>query len=164
MTRDRLISIVLLATAISAARAQPAPQAPRASAYVQPAIHHEPYGEIRIVVPLTSDEKGVQRMKLANISNGLKAADAWKGKFTVKVVLYGRGILLLQDPDEETRSLIDMLKGRGVQLDVCNNSLAALGIDFHALYRVGEADIVPSGFAEVAYLQARQQYVLDPLN
>ncbi len=127
-------------------------------------MHHDSYGDIRVVVPLTSDDKGIQRMKLANISNGLKAADAWKGKFTVKVVLYGKGVLLLQSPDEETRNLIDALKSRGVQLDVCNNSLAALGIDFHVLYDVHEDDIVPSGFAEVAYLQARQQYVVDPLN
>ncbi len=137
---------------------------PTQAAYVKPKITHEPYGEVKVAVPLTSDDKGLQRMKLANINNSLKAADAWKGRFTVKVVLYGKGLSLLKNPDEETTKQVDALRARGVQFRVCDNSLAAFGIDFHTLYGVSESDIVPSGFAEVAYLQAKQGYVVDPAN
>jgi len=168
--KNRFLMAAALAAAALAplARAEDAPAAaPEAaahSAYVKPNIAHEPYGEVKIVVPLTSDDKGVQKMKLRNIGNGLKAADAWQGKLTVKLVLYAKGITLLKDPDEGTRKQLDALRARGVQIEVCGNTLAEQDVDFHALYRVTDADIVPSGFAEVAYLQARQQYAVDPSN
>ncbi len=134
------------------------------SGYVIPKMTHEPYGNVRVVVALTTDDKAVQAMKLRNIANALRAADLWHGHLTVKVVLYGKGVRLLQEPDEATRGKLDMLRDRGVQLEVCNNSLLEQNIDFHTLYHVTDADIVPSGFAEVAYLQAQQHYVTDPVN
>jgi uncharacterized protein len=135
-----------------------------ASSYVEPKFTHEPFGDVRIVVPLTSDDKGIQGMKIRNITNGLKAADAWKGKFTIKMVLYAKGVTLLKNPDDATKERLDALRSRGVQIEVCNNTLAEQGIDFHTLYHVTEADIVPSGFAEVAYLQAKKHFVVDPVN
>lgn len=134
------------------------------SVYVAPKMTHAPYGNIRVVMALTTDDKAVQTMKLRNIANALKAAELWHGHFTVKVVLYGRGVRLLQEPDEATRGKLDMLRDRGVEFEVCNNSLLEQNIDFHSLYHVADTDIVPSGFAEVAYLQARQHYVADPVN
>ena len=134
------------------------------SAYVKANIIHGPYGEVKVVVALTSDDKVLQRMKLANINNSLKAADAWGGKFMVKVVLYGKGLTLLKNPDAESTKQLDTLRGHGVQFLVCDNSLAAFGIDFHTLYGVSGSDVVPSGFAEVAYLQAKKGYVVDPAN
>ena len=134
------------------------------SAYVKPNITHEPYGEVKMVVALTSDDKGIQGMKLRNIANSLNAADEWQGRFTVKMVLYAKGLTLLKNPDEATRKQLDKLRGRGVQIEVCGNSLVEQGVDFHTLYGVSDADIVPSGFAEVAYLQVRQHYAVDPVN
>jgi len=134
------------------------------SAYVKPNITHEPYGDVRMVVALTSDDKGIQGMKLRNIANSLKAADEWQGKFTIKMVLYAKGLTLLKSPDETLKRQLDMLRSRGLQIEVCGNSLAEQGVDFHALYGVTDADIVPSGFAEVAYLQVRQHYAVDPVN
>ncbi len=166
MPSDRLNPLTLGIAVIGLVCTQQAAvaQTPPPSAYVKPKIAHESYGEMKIAVPLTSDDKGLQRMKLANISNSLKAADEWKGRFTIKVVLYGKGVTLLKDPDEETRKLVDTLRSHGVQFRVCNNSLAAMGIDFHTLHGVAESDIVPSGFVEIAYLQAKQGYAVDPSN
>ena len=146
-----------------AADAAPA-AAEAASNYVKPNIKHESYGVLKVVVPITTDDKGVQGMKMRNITNGLKAVDEWKGKFEVTVVLYAKGLTLLKNPDEKVQKQIDMLRSKGVHFVVCNNSLAEQGIDFHTLYNVTDADIVPSGFAEVAYLQAKKHFVVDPMN
>ena len=134
------------------------------SNYVKPNIQHESYGVLKVVVPITTDDKGVQGMKMRNITNGLKAVDEWKGKFEVTVVLYAKGLTLLKNPDEKVQKQIDMLASKGVHFEVCNNSLVEQGIDFHTLYHVTDADIVPSGFAEVAYLQAKKHFVVDPMN
>lgn len=147
-----------------AAPAAAATAAAAPNAYVKPNIKHEPYGRLKIVVPLTSDSKGIQGMKLRNIANTLKAAQEWKGKMDITVVLYAKGVTLLKNPDEKTKAQLDELARKGVRFDVCNNSLVEQGIDFHTLYHVTDEDIVPSGFAEVAFLQARKHYVVDPVN
>ncbi len=165
------LALTLIASALTVATAVPAfadeaAAAPEAkhSDYVKPNITHGPYGTLKIVVPLSTDDKGVQGMKLRNIANGLKAAEQWQGKMEVTVVLYAKGLSLLKNPDEKTKAQIDNLVSKGVHFDVCNNSLLEGGINFHNLYHVTDEDIVPSGFAEVAYLQARKHYVLDPVN
>jgi hypothetical protein len=132
--------------------------------YVQPKITHEQYGVVKIVVPITTDDKSLQGMKLRNIENGLDSAAKWGGHMHNTVVLYGKGVSLLKDTDPEMRKKIDALKARGVQFDVCDNTLREQGIDFHQLYHVTDRDIVPSGFAEVAYLQSKKGYVVDPVN
>ncbi len=132
--------------------------------YVQPKISHEKYGVVKIVVAMTTDDKAVQGMKLRNIENGLDSAAKWGGHIHNTVVLYGKGVSLLKDTDPETRKKIDALKARGVQFDVCDNTLREQGIDFHQLYHVVDRDVVPSGFAEVAYLQSKKGYVVDPVN
>ncbi len=158
------ILAVGIAPAAFSAEQAPAAAEPAPSAYVKPKFSHAPYGDLKVVVPLTSNDQGIQGMKLRNIANALKAADEWKGRLTVKVVLYAKGLTLLKNPEEATKKQLDALRARGVQFEVCNNSLAEQGIDFHTLYGVTDADIVPSGFAEVAYLQAKQRYVVDPVN
>ena len=159
-----LASLLVPVASAADAPVAAAPAAETRSEYVKPNVKHDSFGKLNIVVPLTSDDKGIQGMKLRNITNGLKAADAWKGKMNVAVVLYAKGVTLLKNPDEQIQQKIDELKGMGVQFKVCDNTLREQGIDFHNLYHVTEADIVPSGFAEVAYLQARKHYVVDPVN
>lgn len=132
--------------------------------YVQPRITHEQYGTMKIVVPMTTDDKAGQNAKLSNIKNGLDSAEKWGGHIHNTVVLYGKGVSLLKDPDPEIQKKIDALKARGVQFDVCDNTLHEQGINFHQLYHVTDRDIVPSGFAEVAYLQSKKGYVVDPVN
>ncbi len=154
----------LPAAVLAVGMAPPAFSAEQPSAYVKPNFKHASYGDLRVVVALTSDDHGIQGMKLRNIANALKAVDEWKGHLTVKVVLYAKGLTLLKNPEEGVQKQLDALRARGVQFEVCNNSLSEQGVDFHALYGVTDADIVPSGFAEVAYLQAKQRFVVDPVN
>lgn len=150
--------------AVSAASAPAPAAAAKQNDYVKPNMKHASYGVLNIVVPITTDDKGIQGMKLRNIGNALKAADTWKGKINVTAVLYAKGVTLLKNPDEKIQKQLDDLSGKGVQIKVCDNSLREQGIDFHTLYHVTDADIVPSGFAEVAYLQAKKHFVVDPVN
>lgn len=135
------------------------------SHYVLPNMaQHAPYGTLKVVVPITTDNKKIQGMKLRNVMNSLVAVEATGGKFETTVVLYAKGLTLLENPDEKTQKQLDALEKKGVRVEVCNNSLKEQGVDFHTLYHVTDADIIPSGFAEVAYLQARKHYVVDPFN
>lgn len=136
----------------------------KAGNYVEPKMNHERYGTMKIVVPITTDDKTLQVMKLRNIENSLDATAKWGGQSQSTVVLYAKGMSLLKNPDPEMQKKIDALKARGVQFDVCDNSLREQGIDFHQLYHVVDRDVVPSGFAEVAYLQSKRNYVVDPVN
>ena len=139
------------------------PEANRGS-YVEPKMSHAQYGAMKIVIPITTDDKTIQGMKLRNIENSLDSAMKWGGQIQSTVVLYAKGVSLLKNPDPEIRQKIDALKARGVQFEVCDNTLREQGIDFHQLYHVADSDIVPSGFAEVAYLQSQKNYVVDPVN
>ncbi len=158
------MNLALAASLAAVAHGAAAEEAAAHSVFVKPNIQHDPYGEVRLVVPLTSDDKGIQTMKLRNIANAFGAAEEWQGKFTVKMVLYSKGLTLLKNPDEALRRKLDELRARGMQVEVCGNSLREQDIDFHTLYRVTDADIVPSGFAEVAWLQQYQRYTVDPSN
>lgn len=132
--------------------------------YVEPKINHEHYGTLKVVVPMTTDDKTIQGMKLRNIENSLNSVAKWGGELQGIMVIYAKGVSLLKNPDSETRKKIDALKARGVRFVVCDNTLREQGIDFHQLYHVTDRDIVPSGFAEVAYLQSKENYVVDPIN
>lgn len=161
-------SLSMLAASVAFAQetprpAEPAPAAPALpSAYVKPNIKHDKYGLLKVVVPVTTDDKGMQGMKLRNLKNSFVAAEQWGGKMEAVVVLYAKGVSLLRNPSKEIETQIDDLKKKGVRFEVCDNSLREQGIDYHTLYHVTESDIVPSGFAEVAYLQAHKQFVVDP--
>lgn len=160
-----IIPIVLGASLnIDMASADPVPPPTAPSAYVAPHMTHRSYGILRVVVPLTSPDKMVQAMKLRNLSNSVKAVEKWGGSLDVRVILYAKGISLLSNPDEGVRSQLDYLRAHHVKFEICNNSILEQGIDFHTLYGVVDDDIVPSGFAEVAYLQAHMRFVVDPMN
>ncbi len=132
------------------------------SEYVKPNIKHAHMGRINIVVPLTTNDAKIQGMKMRNIRNGLNAAKDWHGKLNVTVVMYAKGVSFVKNPDDATKKMIDSLKKEGVRFVVCNNSLREQGLNYHKLYEVTDADVVPSGFLEVAYLQAHKHYVVDP--
>lgn len=161
-------SVLLLAAASASAQessrpTEPAPTASTVSSgYVKPNIKHEKYGLLKVVVPVTTDDKGVQGMKLRNLSNSYAAAEQWGGKVEAVVVLYAKGVSMLKNPSKEVEAQIDDLKKKGARFEVCNNTLREQGIDYRTLYHVAESDIVPSGFAEVAYLQAHKHFVVDP--
>jgi intracellular sulfur oxidation DsrE/DsrF family protein len=75
---------------------------------------------------------------------------------------HGAGIefLLNEARDSQGREFsgpVSALAARGVDFRVCNNTLVSRGIDSGRLLM--EAELVPSGVAEVARLQAREGFV-----
>ena len=85
------------------------------------------------------------------------------------MVLHGNGLALLLEPDSLSKlkkfkhanandtmtAKVSDLKGQGVDFQVCANTIRGRKVDYESdLYDVSEQDIVPSGVAEVAKLQA----------
>lgn len=125
---------------------------------------HAPFGTVRIVVPLTSNDPAVWGFRLHNLLNGFEAAKAGQGSVEAHVVLYGPGIKLLSQPiDPDLKRIVDDLRAAGTHFDLCNNTLHALHIDWHQLYGATAADVVPSGFLEVAWL-GNHGWAVDPMN
>jgi intracellular sulfur oxidation DsrE/DsrF family protein len=135
-----------------------------AKGYVQPPLTHPAFGKTKIVVPVTSADPNLWKFKMANIDNAISAIAQWGGKADIKVVLYGSGIELLRSEDAVVRKMIAQMRATGVRVLVCNNSLRHMDIDYRTLPGVSAADVVPSGFLEVAWLQQAQGYFVDPVN
>ncbi|MGB4061467.1 MAG: DsrE family protein [Burkholderiaceae bacterium] len=95
---------------------------------------------------------------LNNIRNHLSADPGVK----IVVVTHGLGIdFLLKDAMNQMEQpfgpAVAELAAKGVEFRVCNNTLAARKIDVSRV--VAEAQVVPSGVAETANLQAKQGFV-----
>lgn len=93
-----------------------------------------------------------------NIRNHLNADPDVK----IVVVAHGLGIdFLLEGATNQMEQPfaggIGELAGRGVEFRVCNNTLVARKLDASKV--VMEANVVPSGVAEVARLQAKENFV-----
>lgn len=131
--------------------------------YLAPSLKHPAYGETRIVVPVTSVDPNLWKLKLGNIMNAQAAVDAYGGLLTVKVVSYSGGIKMLQQKDNEVADMINALRARGVQFLACNQTLKNMNIDYRTLNNVRDEDVVPAGFLEVGWLQT-QHFVVDPVN
>ena len=55
---------------------------------------------------------------------------------------------------------VDGLKTQGVEFKVCANTLNGRKVDYeNELYDVSQADIVPSGVAELSHLQSQGLYL-----
>ena len=80
--------------------------------------------------------------------------------------MHGDGLSLLLPPDEvagtkmkegnaddEMQARIAGLKQQGVKFKICANTLKGRQVDLAALYDADEADVVPSGVAELSKLQ-----------
>lgn len=125
----------------------------------------ERYGKQKVVYHINYDDPKAQAGALRNIQNHINAVGAENLDF--KVVMHGKGLSLLLTPDalENTKlkygnatdaqqAKIAGLKDQGVDFSVCANTLKGKKIDAsHDLYDVDEADIVPSGVAELSRLQ-----------
>jgi intracellular sulfur oxidation DsrE/DsrF family protein len=95
---------------------------------------------------------------LRNIANHLDAEPSTR----IVVVAHGPGIDFLlkgaKDKNGNTfDSALETLEMRGVQFDVCNNTLTSRHIDRSRV--VSEAKIVPSGVAEIGRLESKEGYV-----
>ena len=92
-------------------------------------------------------------------------------------MLHGNGLALLLEPealekltkfksanaDEVMTAKVSHLKDQGVSFHVCNNTIRGRKVSYEEdLYDVSEADIVPSGVAELAKLQAMGYTYIKP--
>lgn len=120
------------------------------------AAYAEDYGKQKVVYHVNFDDEKQLKATLGNIQNHINAVG--KENIDLRVVMHGPGVQLLQiankNPDFQDK--ISNLKRQGVHFNVCNNTLVAKKIDYkNDLYDVSKEDIVPSGVAEVAYLQSK---------
>ena len=133
------------------------------------------YGKQKVVYHINRDDPKRQVGALRNIQNHIHAVGA--ENLDLKVVLHGDGLALLVLPDaleslpkfkrgnvdERMAARIDGLKSQGVRFQVCANTVKGRKVDIESdLYDVDPADIVPSGVAELAHLQARGYTYIRP--
>ncbi len=124
------------------------------------------YGKQKVVYHINYDNPKRQTGALRNIQNHINAVGA--ENMDIKVVLHGNGLALLLEPDalkrvpkfkhanatDKMTANIDGLKGQGVKFNVCANTVKGRKVNVNNdLYSVDDADIVPSGVAELSKLQ-----------
>ena len=130
------------------------------------------YGKQKVVYHINYDNPKAQAGALRNIQNHINAVG--KENLDLKVVLHGKGLTLLLDPTSKTKfpkgnasdtitAKITGLKDQGVGFHVCSNTLRGKKVDYeNDLYDVSKKDIVPSGVAELAKLQAEGYTYIKP--
>ncbi len=128
----------------------------------------------KVVYHINYDDPKKQAAALRNVQNHINAVGA--EKLDLKVVMHGDGLALLLYPesepntkmkmanaDDEMQARIAGLKDQGIEFQVCANTLKGRKIDMeHDLYDVAKADVVPSGVAQLAILQAQGYAYIKP--
>jgi intracellular sulfur oxidation DsrE/DsrF family protein len=133
------------------------------------------YGKQKVVYHINYDNPKQQAGALRNIQNHINAVGA--ENLDLRVVLHGNGLALLVYPESlqkltkfkhanatnEMTAKIDGLKSQGVSFKVCANTIKGRKVDQASdLYDVDNEDIVPSGVAELAHLQAQGYTYVKP--
>ncbi len=133
------------------------------------------YGKQKVVYHINYDNPKKQTGALRNIQNHINAVGA--ENLDLKIVLHGNGLALLLEPesldklkkfkyanaDDKMTAKVTDLKGQGVDFHVCANTVRGRKVDVETdLYDVSKEDIVPSGVAEVAKLQAMGYSYIKP--
>ncbi len=132
------------------------------------------YGKQKVVYHINYDNPKAQAGALRNIQNHINAVGA--DNLDLKIVLHGKGLTLLLEPDaakntklksgnatDAIQAKVSGLKDQGVGFNVCANTLRGKKISYeNDLYDVSTADIVPSGVAELTYLQAKGYTYINP--
>lgn len=124
------------------------------------------YAEQKVVYHVNGmggDGDRAYRGAMRNVQNHINAVG--QENIDVIVVMHGNGVGMLARALENTdlQGQISSLKGQGVQFRVCNNTLVGREISYEDdLYDVWDTDIVPSGVAELSYLQAQGYTYVKP--
>jgi hypothetical protein len=103
------------------------------------------------------NDSAIAGIAMNNVQNHLDANPQAK----IVVVTHGKGVDFLLDGASDKNGnpydiKVQKLKASGVTFDVCNNTLVGRKIDPKNL--LPEAEIVPSGVAEISKLQSQQGY------
>lgn len=103
------------------------------------------------------NDSSVARVAMRNVENHINASPDAR----IVVVTHGKGIdFLLNDAKDDKGAYAPQvagLKNRGVEFRVCRNTLKGRNLDDSAV--IFEAQVVPSGVAEIGRLQAKEGYV-----
>ncbi len=131
------------------------------------------YTKQKVVYHVNSYGAKEQQAALRNIQNHINAVGA--ANLDLKVVMHGDGLSLLLTPDavegtkmkegnadQEMEARIAGLKDQGVKFEICANTLKGRKVELVDLYDASEADVVPSGVAELAHLQAQGYTYIKP--
>lgn len=139
------------------------------------ALAEPPSSKLKVVYHISDDDPHRQQNTLRNIQNHVTIVGA--DNLDLRVVLHGHGLSLLLPPDalpslpkfrranatEQIQATIDGLKDQGVTFNICGSTLRSRQVDpYDHLYNVDGDDIVTSGIAELAELQARGFTYLKP--
>ncbi len=134
-------SVLFAAAAAHAAAPQPVSAA---AAYQERVVYH-------------INDAALARIAMRNIDNHLSASPEAR----IVVVTHGKGIdFLLNDAKDERGAYapqVAALREKGVDFRVCRNTLRGRNLADDAV--IMEANVVPSGVAEIGRLQAREGYV-----
>ena len=151
---------VLLATLMAVFAAMPAhaKKSTKPAATTQaPAAHTAPAPVTQEKVVYHINDASLARVAMRNIENHLGASPDAK----IVVVTHGKGIdFLLNDAKDDKGPFepqVAGLKEKGVEFRVCRNTLKGRSLDDSAV--VMEAQVVPSGVAEIGKLQSREGFV-----
>ena len=133
------------------------------------------YSKQKVVYHINYDKAKRQGGALRNIQNHINAVGA--ENLDIKVVMHGNGLSLLVDPaalkrlpkfkhangNAKMTAKVANLKNQGVSFSVCKNTVKGKKVDVDGdLYDVSGDDIVPSGVAEIAYLQKKGYAYIKP--
>ena len=128
----------------------------------------------KVVYHINDDDPKHHSAALRNIQNHINAVGA--ENLDLKVVMHGDGLALLLYPDakdhtkmkmanadDEMQAKVAGLKDQGIEFQICANTLKGRKINAeNDLYDVSDADIVPSGVAQLVVLQAEGYAYIKP--
>ncbi|MBI3353570.1 MAG: DsrE family protein [Nitrospirae bacterium] len=118
--------------------------------------------KVKVVYHFNSDDQKIHKAGLINIQNHLDAVG--KENVEITAVLHGQGLTMLQKGKTEDDNFlrVEQLKKQGVKFSVCNVTIQRQKLNKDELFvgqeKIKDSDIVPSGVAEIARLQAEQGY------
>jgi uncharacterized protein len=121
------------------------------------------YGKQKVAYHINYDDTKRQGGAMRNIQNHINAVG--KENLDLRVVMHGKGVTLLKtaNSDPEFQQKVINLKKQGIKFNVCANTLKGKKINYkNDLHDVSEKDIVPSGVAELAHLQAQGYAYIKP--
>ncbi|MEQ1781203.1 MAG: DsrE family protein [Hyphomonadaceae bacterium] len=89
---------------------------------------------------------------------------ATEGNVEIMLVSFSGGVKVFQQArtDPELAKAIDVVREKKVRLLLCRNTMRAMNLTVDDVYGVAEADIVPSGVAELARLQGQGFVYIHP--